>query len=468
MMNKPTPPPSAVRRVLEADGAPDLLIRPFERSVESIRSGARGFIAEADIEPVATLPRLEEWEGYRDAGQQALAHTVFLKLNGGLGTGMGLDRAKSLLIVKEGRSFLEIIIRQTLYLRARHQSSIPLLFMNSFSTDVDTQEVLAQFPSLIEGQAGLPFRFLQHRVPKLLQATLEPARHETDDRFNWCPPGHGDLYVCLQTSGILEQLLQKGYRYLFVSNADNLGATLDLGILGAMAEQHIPFLMECTARTAADSKGGHLARARGGSLLLRESAQCPPEEVPFFQDIERHRYFNTNNLWIHLEKLQAHLAQHDGIVELPVMVNRKTLDPTDPASPPVYQLETAMGAALSQFSDAVALEVPRTRFAPVKTTNDLLVLRSDAYHVDEANQVTLAPQRKGRVPWVRLDPAFYKLLPDFDARFPQGAPSLVACDALKVTGDVTFGKQVVVQGNVTVHAPAGEPLVIPDHTVLTP
>ena len=123
-----------------------------------------------------------------------------------------------------------------------------------------------------------------------------------------------------------------------------------------------------------------------------------------------------------------------------MIVNRKPVDPSDPSTPEVIQLESAMGAAIGVFEGARALRVPRRRFAPVKTTDDLLAVRSDAYVLIEEAYVELARRRAGRPPVVELDPRFYKLLPDFEARFPAGPPSLVACERLRVVGDVRFGR----------------------------
>ncbi|MEA2441924.1 MAG: UTP--glucose-phosphate uridylyltransferase, partial [Thermoleophilaceae bacterium] len=181
-------------------------------------------------------------------------------------------------------------------------------------------------------------------------------------------------------------------------------------------------------------KGGHIAR-RGGRLVLRETAQVP-EGDESFADYRRWRYYNTNNLWVHLPSL----ADRADPVDLPLIVNRKTVDPADPDSPDVVQLETAMGAAIGAIEGAAALCVPRTRFAPVKTTNDLLVVRSDAYVLREDDaRVVPAPERKGTAPpLVDLDPRFYRLLSDFEQRFPSGPPSLVHAERLVVRGDVVF------------------------------
>ena len=151
-----------------------------------------------------------------------------------------------------------------------------------------------------------------------------------------------------------------------------------------------------------------------------------------------------------------------GVLGLPMIVNRKTVDPGDPGSPQVIQLETAMGAAIDVFEGAAAVRVPRRRFVPVKTTNDLLALRSDAYVLSEESRVELAPARAGQPPLIELDGDHFKLLPDFEARFPAGPPSLIGCDRLVVVGDVTFGRGVVVRGTVTLEGP----LKVEDGTLL--
>jgi UTP--glucose-1-phosphate uridylyltransferase len=153
------------------------------------------------------------------------------------------------------------------------------------------------------------------------------------------------------------------------------------------------------------------------------------------------------------------------VLALPMIVNHKTVDPRDGDSTPVVQLETAMGAAIGVFEGAQALRVPRRRFAPVKTTNDLLGLRSDAYAVDDAWEVTLAPSRS-QPPLIDLDPDWFKRVGDFEARFAAGAPSLVGCASLDVVGDVAFGADVVVRGRVRVENTGDEQLRVEDGTVL--
>ncbi|MCP4043886.1 MAG: UTP--glucose-1-phosphate uridylyltransferase, partial [Gammaproteobacteria bacterium] len=341
---------------MRAEGLPDSVIRTFEHYYAQLAEGETGLIPETAIVPIDALPDAEEFPPeLAEAGEAALSKTVLLKLNGGLGTSMGLDKAKSLLEVKNGLSFLDIIARQALH------SGFPLVLMNSFSTRDDSLARLEQYPGL---QGAVPLDFLQHKVPKITATDLTPVSWAADPLLEWCPPGHGDLYTALVTSGMLDTLLEADFEYAFVSNSDNLGAVLEPTILGFFAEKGFPFLMEVADRTPADKKGGHLARLPEGQLVLRESAQCPDGDLGAFQDIDRHRYFNTNNLWLHLPALKRLMVSRENVLSLPMICNRKTVDPRDGSSTPVYQLETAMGAAIAVFPGAGAIRVPRSRFAP--------------------------------------------------------------------------------------------------------
>src|SRR3954467_14005003 len=433
---------------MRADGVPDLAVRTFSHYYEKLAAGEQGTIAESEIEPVGDLPDLGE---LADVDPAHLEQAVTIKLNGGLGTSMGMTAAKALLEVKDGLSFLDIIARQVLHLRERAGARLPLVLMNRFYTRGDSLRALERYEDL---SSDVPLDFVQDKVPKLLADDLTPASWPDDPALEWAPPGHGDLYTALVVSGMLETLLEHGYEYAFVSNADNLGATLEPRILSWFAREEIPFLMEAADRTEADRKGGHLAsRAGTGGLLLRETAQTREEDEDAFQDIARHRYFNTNTLWVNLRALGRAMDERDGILGLPMIVNRKTVDPGDSGSPEVIQLETAMGAAIAVFDGARALRVPRRRFAPVKTTSDLLALRSDAYVLTGDQRVELAPERDGP-PVIELDTDHYKLLRDFETRFAAGPPSLIACERLAVEGDVAFGRDVVVRGAVRIEGPA--------------
>ena len=441
---------------MRAAGVREAAMRAFKHNYECLVAGDTGLMPEASIEPVAELPRLDEVTDKSVDAKALLAAVVVLKLNGGLGTSMGLESAKSLLPVKDGLTFLDLIAKQILRLRQEYRLPLSFVLMNSFSTSSDTLQFLRKYPEL-----GGPkeLELLQSQVPKVDAKTLQPVHWPSNPQLEWCPPGHGDIYPSLLGSGLLDQWLSHGKKYLFVSNSDNLGASLDLKVLSYFAESGKPFLMEVAERTASDSKGGHLAR-KGNRLLLRESAQCPKEDSGFFQDIHRHRFFNTNNLWIRLEALKQLLGANNGFVPLPLIKNQKTVDPRDANSAPVIQLETAMGAAIQCFENSGALVVPRARFAPVKTTSDLLALRSDAYDLTEDWRIVLAPKRQ-HPPAIDLDPKFYKLVDQLDVKLKEGVPSLKDCEELTVRGPILFNSHNVFAGKVSVNNESAQPKALP-------
>jgi UTP--glucose-1-phosphate uridylyltransferase len=449
------------REAMEAAGVHPRAIEVFTHYYRELERGATGLIAEADIVPLTGLPRAAELEVANEDARNALSRTAVLKLNGGLGTSMGMDRAKSLLPVREGLTFLDIIVGQVVQLRERYDVRLPLLFMNSFRTRDDTLAALAAYPEL--SVHGLPLDFCQNQEPKLRADDLTPVEWPADPDLQWCPPGHGDLYTALEVSQVLKELIDAGFRYATVSNSDNLGAVPDPAIAGWFAASGAPYAAEVCRRTSADRKGGHLAvRRSDGQLILREVAQTAEEDRAAFADEQRHAYFHTNNLWFDLWALAETLNERDGVLGLPLIRNVKTVDPADPDSPQVVQIETAMGAAIEVFPGARAVEVERSRFLPVKTTNDLLLIRSDLYTLRPDFQLV----RDGdRLPLVDLDPAYFKTIDAFTARFPAGVPSLRKADGLTVRGDWSFGGDVRVVGDVTLDDP-GQPRRVPDGETL--
>ena len=447
--------------MMEADGLSEAAIRAFEHSYRALLRQETGMIRESSIDPVHHLPHFQSLPAVETGEfQRLLQQTVVIKLNGGLGTSMGLEKAKSLLPVRDGMSFLDLIAKQILHLRAATGGTAPrFLLMNSFSTSADTQAALRKHPDL-----GDPAKLelMQNRVPKVDASTLVPVSWPKNPSQEWCPPGHGDIYASLLGSGMLDALLADGIRYAFVSNSDNLGADLDAKLLGWFAQSGAPFAMEVTRRTASDSKGGHLARRHQDSrLILRESAQCAPEDAHAFEDIERHQFFNTNNLWIRLDHLKSALEENGGLILLPMIRNAKTADPRDESSPKVYQLETAMGAALECFAGATAIEVPRSRFAPVKTTGDLMLIRSNACVLTDDYRIELHPSRHGQPPILELDKAHYKLVDGLDGLIGDAVPDLLECKRLKVHGKMRFSPGVKLTGQVSLQSYTPQGATVP-------
>jgi UTP--glucose-1-phosphate uridylyltransferase len=456
---------SSFKEKMQALRLPETTIRAFEKQYALLANGSDGYVPEKDILPVAApdVISLDSLVQYEAQGKSALSRCGVLKLNGGLGTSMGLAGPKSLLPVKNGLSFLDIAIKQVNILGTATGFPVPLLLMNSFATHRQTLHALSTNHELAGNQA---IQFEQTRFPRICEKTLVPIHCPLDPESEWAPPGHGELYTVLETSGTLQTLLDKDIEYLFVSNCDNLGAWLDQRLLGFFAESKSPFLMEVTRRTDMDRKGGHCARLPDGRFVLRESAQCRPNELTQFQDIEKHRYFNTNNLWINLRSVKEILKKYDGILPLPLIVNRKPAPMGSNCSGSMIQLESAMGAAISLFAEAKLVCVPRDRFAPVKRCDDLLPVRSNRFCL--SSDFRIVPGAECRTGSIRiiLDPKYFSRLADFESRFNQGVPDLLRCSSLEIAGDVRFGRNVAVEGNVRIRNEGPVQKVIPDNTVL--
>ena len=447
------------RQKMTDGGVAPAAIAAFERFYGLLESGETGVIAEADVEPVRDVPVLAGLETPEEAGRAALAQTAVIKLNGGLGTSMGLDRAKSLLTVRDDATFLDVIVRQVLAARDTAGSPLPLLLMNSFRTREDSLGALSAYPDLPVD--GVPLDFLQHREPKLRADDLTPVEWPQDPSLEWCPPGHGDFYPALYASGALDALLDAGFAYAMVSNSDNLGATPDPRIAGWFAGTGAPFAAEVVRKTQADRKGGQLVRRRSdGRIILRETAQTLPEDKDVAMDAGVHPFVTTNNLWLDLQALKDEMERTGGVLELPLIRNEKTVDPTDKGSTKVVQIESAMGAAIEVFEGTAVIEVDRSRFVPVKTTNDLLVLRSDVYRAEPDHRlVAVVP-----APFVDLDPDHYATIDAFDRRLPS-PPSLTEATSLRVRGDWAFGRGVVVRGDAELTDP-GNAAQVPDGAVV--
>ncbi len=441
---------------MKIGGLPPVVIDTFAHYYGQVASGESGLICNADIAPILPeeIASFEDLNPFIEKGKTVERKAIMIRLNGGLGTSMGLTGPKSLLPIKDDHSFLGIILGQVEY------QGVKLALMNSFSTH---EETIAALNAI--GPKQNPLLFIQNKFPKIRQDTLTPVTWPADPSLEWNPPGHGDIFTALSASGMLKNLLDHGIKYAFIANSDNLGATLDAGLLGYFSEKNFPFMMEVAEKTPSDIKGGHIARRFDGRLVLRESAQCPENEIDAFKDIRQYRYFNTNNIWVDLEKIGA-LIQKEGAIHLPIIINPKTVAPRDDTSPPVYQIETAMGAAISLFEDATAVRVPRSRFMPIKKCSDLLAVRSDCFLLNHDFTLHSNPNRKRPPIQIGLDNRYYQKIDDFDARFAVGIPSLIECESLSIEGDVAFEAQVTIKGRVTIKNPAISQMIVQAGTII--
>eukprot|EP01119_Soliformovum_irregulare_P002224 TRINITY_DN12510_c0_g1_i1.p1 TRINITY_DN12510_c0_g1~~TRINITY_DN12510_c0_g1_i1.p1 ORF type:complete len:512 (-),score=180.88 TRINITY_DN12510_c0_g1_i1:170-1564(-) len=380
---------------------------------------------------------------------------VVLKLNGGLGTTMGCTGPKSVIEVRSEQSFLDLTVQQIKELNMANGSDVPLILMNSFNTHDDTLKVINKYAGITNAKI---LTFNQSRYPRILKDSLLPMSKEADgDKEHWYPPGHGDVYRAFANSGLLDTLIAQGKEYVFISNIDNLGATVDFNMLSYMDENKVDFVMEVTDKTRADVKGGTLIEYEGKAKLF-EIAQCPPSKVDEFKSIKKFKIFNTNNLWVSLKSMKE-LVEQDRMTDTDVIVNNKKVQGKD-----VIQLETACGAAVEFFNNARGINVPRSRFLPVKSTSDLFVCQSNLYQLNQGTLVMSPKRPYPSVPLVNLGEQFKKVS-DFQSRI-KSSPDVLELDQLTVSGDVYIGAHCTFRGTVIIVANHGNRIDIPDGSIL--
>lgn len=400
-------------------------------------------------------------KGLPDNITASLNKLAVVKLNGGLGTSMGCKGPKSLISVRNENTFLDLTVQQIEHLNKTFNAEVPLVLMNSFNTDEDTNKILQKY----KHHRVKIHTFNQSRYPRINKESLLPIAKNMgmsgENGEAWYPPGHGDIYASFSNSGVLDKLIADGKEYIFVSNIDNLGATVDLFILHHLmsqpADRRCEFIMEVTDKTRADVKGGTLIQYED-HLRLLEIAQVPKAHVDEFKSVTKFKIFNTNNLWISLPAIKR--LHEKNAMDLEIIVNPKTLD----GGLNVIQLETAVGAAIKSFNNAMGVNVPRSRFLPVKTSSDLLLVMSNLYSLD-AGSLTMSKKREfPTTPHVKLGSSFTKVQ-DFLTRF-ESIPDMLELDHLTVSGDVTFGKNVCLKGTVIIIANHGDRIDIPAGAML--
>ena len=403
-----------------------------------------------DIQPLnpTDLKDLDDLNEFEAPGAEALRKCAILKLNGGLGTSMGCSLPKSLIKVTAEKTFLDIILDQVHHVRDTYGVDLPLLLMNSYSTYAQTEQRIAGLDNV--------FGFMQHRFPRISVKTKTPFVSYKNPDLEWYPPGHGDVFFALDRSGFLDDLLALDYDYLFISNSDNLGATINLPILGYLAKNKYDFLIESTPKTALDVKGGTFVHYKD-KLTLLERAQVPESHMKEFENTSQFPIFNTNSIWLNLKKLKENLRT--GKLNLPPIVNPKTVEGQD-----IVQLESAMGAAVSAFDHSRVIVVDRRRFMPVKKTSDLLLMKSDLFIKHTDGTLTRNPERRSAtLPNITLAPPL-DTTDGFESHF-KSIPSLLHLDSLHVEGEVIFGEKVSLEGDVSIRHNEEHPLLIEDQLI---
>jgi UTP--glucose-1-phosphate uridylyltransferase len=269
-------------------------------------------------------------------------------LAGGMATRFG-GVVKAAVEVLDGRSFLDLKHRDVEAAAARAGGRVPFFPMTSFATHAEIARLLAGRES-----ASSPATCFAQLVS--LRLTPEGELFRTaDGHVSLYAPGHGDFPFALRRSGVLARFLAEGGRVLFMSNVDNLTATLDPAIVGAHLASGAAITVEVADKAPGD-KGGAPARV-DGKVQIVESFRFPEG---FDQD--RVPVFNTNTLLFDARALDRDFDLTWFAVEKEVEGRR------------VVQFERLVGQ-LTAFLESRFLRVerrgPDARFQPVKTPEDL-------------------------------------------------------------------------------------------------
>ncbi|MCP9262957.1 UTP--glucose-1-phosphate uridylyltransferase [Dirofilaria immitis] len=348
-----------------------------------------------------SLPKCSE----KEERDEILKRVSVVKLNGGLGTTMGCNGPKSLIELRSGLTFLDFAIGHVRHFNEQNNSSVPLVLMNSFNTDKAVYEYLADRKINVK-------TFLQSKCPRIFvkNSMPVPLKDGGENIEGWYPPGHGNIFKSMHFTGVLDELLAQGRDICFISNIDNTGATIDLRIAKLM--------------------GGTLVEINGYIMHL---------EMPQGSVIS---YVCFHDRWILLGL--GKVRRKDAITV--VLSNGEF----------VNQLETSLGGAIRNFDKVLSIKVPRSRFLPVKNTQELLAIMSDLYEVTE--NFSLQFVRKDKAPIIELSEHFSKIS-EFRERFCE-IPRLRELKRLKVEGNIYFEHDVILKDNVEIIADQGQKLKV--------
>lgn len=430
----------------ESDGWQDLRSRFLNKEAldwDTVLPPDQSFFDDYLNFPQPSIPEIKDF----------LDKVVILKLNGGLGIGMGLKGPKSAIEVYPGITFLDLTVMHVEHMNTKYFCDIPLVLMNSFNTDEETKKIIHKYA---HSKVKIT-TFQQSKYPRFYKDTLNPIPRPGApfDPKEWYPPGSGDVFSSLKASGMLDKFIKEGKEYIFISNVENLGAVLDMKILAHVFSTKPEFALEVTDRISTDVTGGFLGKV-DGKVHLMELSQVPHEKISHFTP-RNYRYWNTNNLWVNLAAVQKVI--NDKTLELDFVVTNVTTD-----SRHQILLETPAGMAIQNFASSRAIHVPRIRYRPVKSTSQLMLAQSNIFQFHKGEMIMNPKREPATVPLIKLGEEFSKA--SGYAQRLKSIPDLVELEHLTVSGDVHFGADITLKGTVIIVANHGERVDIPDGVIL--
>ncbi|KAJ0106630.1 hypothetical protein Patl1_19459 [Pistacia atlantica] len=381
---------------------------------------------------------------------------VVVKFNGVLGTNMGFGGPKSAIEVHDKLTFMDLMVNQIESLNSKFGCNVPLVLMDTTETNNDTQKVVEKYSaSKID-------------IHSFSQKPLEGQTGKDKQH----PSDHGAVFLSLMKSGTLDVLLSQGKEYALVVHADNAAAVVDPKILNHLIQNKIEYCMEVTPTTSIDLRNS-MINLRQGKYQLVNITQNPakhhcfllntPADVLFCcsfmikKSDGKFKFIDTRNLWVDLKAVKR-------LVDTDALKMESLSASKEENGYKINLQDTAAGSAIRFFDHTMSINVPPSRFLPLNSTSDLLLLQSDLYSSIDGILVRNNARNNPSNPSIELGPEFEKVS-DFLSRF-KSIPSIIKLDSLKVAGDVWFGAGITLKGRVNIAAKPGMKLEIPDGAVL--
>lgn len=367
---------------------------------------------------------------------------VVVKFNGALGTNMGFSAPKSAIEVKNNLTPLDLMVDQVESLNSKYGCNVPLLLMNTAETHDHVQKVLEKYSNSKVDIHSLSLSQQPH------EKSFEG--HSRKDKL-YPSSDHSVVFLSLMKSGTLDLLLVQGKEYALVVDSDNVAAVADPKIFNHLIQNQIEYCMEVAPVPSIDLRNS-LINLRPGKFQLVDITQNPTK-----QSGGKFKFINTRSMWVNLRAIKR-LIDTD---ELKVENFSSSKEVNDDQ---IISRGTAADSAIQFFDHTIGINVAQSRYLPVNSTSDLLLLQSDLYTADEGILVQNPARDNPANPSIELGPEFEKVN-DFQSRF-KSIPSIINLDSLKVEGDVWFGAGITLKGKVSIVAKPGMKLEIPDGIVL--
>ncbi|KAH9724769.1 UTP--glucose-1-phosphate uridylyltransferase [Citrus sinensis] len=367
---------------------------------------------------------------------------VVVKFNGALGTNMGFSGPKSAIEVKNNLTPLDLMVDQVESLNSKYGCNVPLLLMDTAETHDRVQKVLEKYSNSKVDIHSLSLSQQPH------EKSFEG--HSRKDKL-YPSSDHSVVFLSLMKSGTLDLLLVQGKEYALVVDSDNVAAVADPKIFNHLIQNQIEYCMEVAPVPSIDLRNS-LINLRPGKFQLVDITQNPTK-----QSGGKFKFINTRSMWVNLRAIKR-LIDTD---ELKVENFSSSKEVNDDQ---IISRGTAADSAIQFFDHTIGINVAQSRYLPVNSTSDLLLLQSDLYTADEGILVQNPARDNPANPSIELGPEFEKVN-DFQSRF-KSIPSIINLDSLKVEGDVWFGAGITLKGKVSIVAKPGMKLEIPDGIVL--